>query len=233
MVDSAAAMRTEAAMAQSIEQLSGLDTQPNVVVSSFPFLLTYSTHLVPRLSVESKDVSDPLFGMMNVRTEAHGVEVSTEQLKNHDFAGAPAEWVGKTLRLDGVAMGTVFGMTDLDIMNPTDIFPTASPSTEVQFTGTPQGFKDPVSVIAELRIHKDTLRITPTTVVAAPEGREEEALAAFSWSIDRSELPLVGDFDRFFCGGGSIYIESKKYQVTLDPKEFDPRFGRSGSTPGR
>ena len=148
--------------------------------------------------------------------------LSNEQLLNGNIEGAKAKALSHYMRLDGVALGSFLNITDLDISHPSDISPTSTSASEAQLTGTPPNFTEPVVAEVKLRIKGSTISIEPTSVRGAPPGREEEALNAFSWTVDSTELPLGGRATSINCNGGSIYISSEISNVTLSYKDFAP-----------
>ena len=209
LVDSIVAARVEMRIAQEIEAVTPVESNPRIYVGGFPYLLALSTHKVPAITSESLDVRIPGLGLVNLRTEADRVTLSNEQLLNGNIEGAKAKALSHYMRLDGVALGSFLNITDLDISHPSDISPTSTSASEAQLT-------------VKLRIKGSTISIEPTSVRGAPPGREEEALNAFSWTVDSTELPLGGRATSINCNGGSIYISSEISNVTLSYKDFAP-----------
>ena len=195
LVDSIVAARVEMRIAQEIEAVTPVESNPRIYVGGFPYLLALSTHKVP---------------------------LSNDQLLNGNIEGAKAKALSHYMRLDGVALGSFLNITDLDISHPSDISPTSTSASEAQLTGTPPNFTEPVVAEVKLRIKGSTISIEPTSVRGAPPGREEEALNAFSWTVDSTELPLGGRATSINCNGGSIYISSEISNVTLSYKDFAP-----------
>ncbi|WP_315187395.1 DUF2993 domain-containing protein [Corynebacterium durum] len=222
LVDSIVAARVEMRIAQEIEAVTPVESNPRIYVGGFPYLLALSTHKVPAITSESLDVRIPGLGLVNLRTEADRVTLSNEQLLNGNIEGAKAKALSHYMRLDGVALGSFLNITDLDISHPSDISPTSTSASEAQLTGTPPNFTEPVVAEVKLRIKGSTISIEPTSVRGAPPGREEEALNAFSWTVDSTELPLGGRATSINCNGGSIYISSEISNVTLSYKDFAP-----------
>lgn len=168
------------------------------------------------------DVNVPGFGMVNARTEVEDLTLDREEILTGQIKEAPAKIVRRFLRLDGVAMGEQLGITDLDISNPYDISPSGGPSSEVQLTGTPEGFSEPVTVVAKLRISGSTITMTPARFVDVPEGRQREVQEAFTWTIDSRTLPIPAQTNRVYCSGGSIYFEAEQRNTTVDASNLSP-----------
>ena len=167
LVDSIVAARVEMRIAQEIEAVTPVESNPRIYVGGFPYLLALSTHKVPAITSESLDVRIPGLGLVNLRTEADRVTLSNEQLLNGNIEGAKAKALSHYMRLDGVALGSFLNITDLDISHPSDISPTSTSASEAQLTGTPPNFTEPVVAEVKLRIKGSTISIEPTSVRGA------------------------------------------------------------------
>lgn len=215
-------MRAEQRIARDAQNYSRLSVAPRIYLGGFPYVLNIWRETTPALSAEMLDVDVPGFGMINARTEVTDLKLDREELLTGNIDDAPAKLVTRILRLDGVAMGEQLGITDLDISNPYDISPSGGPSSEVQLTGTPQGFDEPVTVVAKLRLSGPTITMTPDKYIAGPANKEQEALSAFTWTIDSRTLPLPAPTNRVYCSGGSIYFESEQRNTTIDASNLSP-----------
>ena len=170
------AARVEMRIAQEIEAVTPVESNPRIYVGGFPYLLALSTHKVPAITSESLDVRIPGLGLVNLRTEADRVTLSNEQLLNGNIEGAKAKALSHYMRLDGVALGSFLNITDLDISHPSDISPTSTSASEAQLTGTPPNFTEPVVAEVKLRIKGSTISIEPTSVRGAPGRRSTQRL---------------------------------------------------------
>lgn len=222
VADSVVAARVEMRIAQQVEAVTPVESNPRIYVGGFPYLWALKTHRVPAITSESLDVAIPGLGLVNLRTEADRVTLSKEQLLSGDIEGAKAKSLSHYMRLDGVALGSFLNITDLDISHPGDISPTSTAASEATLTGTPPNFDTPVVAEVKLRIKGSTISVEPMSVQGAPAGREQEALGAFAWRIDSTELPLGGRATSISCNGGSIYISSEISNVTLSYQDFAP-----------
>lgn len=222
VVDNAVAVRAERRIAKDTEQHARLEVSSHVNIGGVPYLANIFRKETPTLSAEVMDITVPGFGLVSARTDVADLKLSRHEILTGELDAAPAKLLTRTLRLDGVAMGTFLHITDLDISNPYDISPSGGPTAEVQLTGTPEGFTEPASVIAALRITDTTVSITPREVLHAPPGREDDVKRAFTWSIDSRLLPMPTRTNRVYCQGGSIYFESEQRNIVIDTSDLSP-----------
>ncbi|KQB83961.1 LmeA family phospholipid-binding protein [Corynebacterium lowii] len=222
VADSAVAIRAERAISTAVADNSNLEVQPHVYLGGVPYTQALLSGEIPRLSVEALDVDTPGLGLVNARTEITAIEASGHQVFSGDLTGATAEVFSRQLGLDGVAVGEQLGMTDLDISNPYDISPGGGPAVEVQLTGTPHGFTEPVTVIAALRLEGPSFRMTPFEFPEVPADRIEEARRAFSWELDTRSLPLAGQAEAVHVSGGSIYFTAQRRNITVEFSDLSP-----------
>ena len=231
-VDTAAAVHTERRISAEVRTDEGLDQSPRVTVGGIPYLGALVTHTVPTVVVEAGDVLVDGIGTANLRTEIRDLELSRDRVLSGEIIGAPATVIARTVRLDGVALGTQIGVTDLDIAHPTDISPAAQPATEARLTGTPPGFDRPVTVYVRLRIKGPDLTMTPYRLAGVPEDRTDEVRSIFTWRLRTEDLPLPTRVDKVFCSGGSIYLESRQRNVVVGETPILPVGPGPGALPG-
>lgn len=208
-VDGVVAANTEKDVSAELQQADNLDIKPAVTISGTPFIVSALGGSISSIRAEMVDVQEEGFGLVNKKTEAFDVDVPPGQIFSGNLQDMTAKRLVYTVRLDGVALGAQLGMTDLDIANPDDISPTASPSAEALLAGTPPGATEKQQSLVKLRITDGVVHLTPT------DGNE-----AFSWEVGSEKLPLTGRASRVFCGGGSIYIESELRDVRFDTEDF-------------
>lgn len=220
--DSTAAIRAERAISTAVAENSNLEVHPRVYLGGVPYTQALLTGEIPRLSVEALDVDTPGLGLVNARTELTAIEADRHQVLSGDLTGATAEVFSRQLGLDGVAVGEQLGMTDLDISNPYDISPGGGPAVEVQLTGTPPGFDQPVTVIATLRLNGPTFRMVPVELRDVPPSRAEDATQAFTWELDTRSLPLAGQAEGVRVSGGSIYFTAQRRNITVAFSDLSP-----------
>ncbi|MGD7001375.1 DUF2993 domain-containing protein [Corynebacterium halotolerans] len=222
LVDSVVATRVEHRISQTVAEHSRLETNPGIYVAGFPYLQALLTNELPMVSADALDVDVPGIGTVNARSEITELVVEPNQVLSGDIIGAPAELITRTISLDGVALGNLLGMTDLDIANPYDMSPSGGGVTEAQFTGTPEAFDEPVTVVVTLRLDGPIFRMTPRELVDVPDGREQEVAAAFTWELDTRQLPLAGQAQAVYAQGGSIYFRAQKRNVPLKMEDLSP-----------
>lgn len=208
-VDGVVATNTERNVSAELQRLEGLDIKPAVTMSGTPFIVSTLGGSIDSIRTEMIDVQEEGFGLVNKKSEAFDVEVPPAQILSGNLQDMTAKRLVYTVRLDGVALGAQLGMTDLDIANPDDISPSASPSAEALLTGTPPGASEKQQELVKLRIVDGVVRFQPVS------GND-----AFSWEISSEKLPLTGRASHVFCGGGSIYIESELRDVRFDTEGF-------------
>ena len=230
LVDTGISTTFEPRLSTQLEDSFNLSVEPAVYIGGFPYLLAAATGDIPMMSSEVLDVDVPGFGMMNSRTELRTIEVTPEQVFSGDYTGADVEIAKRTLRLDGVALGAQLGITDLDITNPKDISPQASPQAQAQLKGTPVGFDQPVVVLVDLRIHDAEITMRPVSIIDSPDMEQAQdpesvrtkIMNSFTWSVDSRDLPLLKQASQVVCGGGSIFISSELRQVQFRPELLSP-----------
>jgi hypothetical protein len=226
LVDSIAASRVERHISAAVEEQAGLEVSPRVNVGGAPYLAALFTGEIPTISVHALDVDVAGLGMVNAQTELTRVTVTRDQVLSGDITGSPASAFARTIRLDGVALGRLLGMTDLDIANPYDISPAGGSAAEAQLTGTPANRREPVTVIVDLRLVGEQFHMSPRELVDAPDdlspAEEEAAREAFSLTLDTRSLPLAGRASRVNMSGGSIFFEAERHNVTVRLADLSP-----------
>ncbi|QGU08205.1 hypothetical protein COCCU_11520 [Corynebacterium occultum] len=222
LVDSLFAARVERKISVTVAEHANLETNPGIYVGGIPYMQALITGDIPLISADALDVDVPGLGMVNARSEATDLVVTRDQVLSGDVVGAPAEMITRTVSLDGVALGHLLGMTDLDIANPYDISPGGGRRTEAQLTGTPEGFDEEVSMLVTLRLDGPMFQMLPTELLDAPAGREEDARAAFTWELDTHQLPLADQAQAVYVQGGSIFFRAQKQNVPLQLEDLSP-----------
>lgn len=221
-VDTAAASRVEAIVSARASGDDRLRAGPNAYVGGFPFSQVALTGKVPRIEVSALDAEVDGVGVLNSRTEAFDVELPASRAFAGDFAGAPAVMLRRTVRLDGVAFGSLVGMTDLDIANPYDISPRGGVASEARLTGTVPGTDAPSTVVVTLRLAGPVFHMRPSLLVDAPAGAEDEILHAYTLDLDTRELPLGGPADLVQLSGGSVEFSRQRLNPTLEAGDLSP-----------
>lgn len=222
LVDSLIAARVEHRISERVAEHANLETNPSIFIGGAPYLQGLVTGDLPLISAHSLDVDVPGLGMVNARSEATDLQITPEQVFSGDIVGAPAEMITRTVSLDGVALGHLLGMTDLDIANPYDISPGGGRRSEAQLTGTPEGFDKPVSVLVSLRLDGPMFHMNPRKLIDVPSGREDDARAAFTWDLNTHQLPLADQAQAVYAQGGSIYFRAQKQNVPLELEDLSP-----------
>lgn len=222
IADTAVAARAEAKVASAVADASDLDIEPQVSIGGTPYLASLLSGEIGTMSVAALDVDTPGFGLVNASTELDGLTVSPEQVLSGDLEGAAAKLSTQVVSLDAVAVGEQLNIQDLDISNPYDISPSGGAATEVQLTGTPEGFSEPVSVLASLRLDNQVMSMAPYVINGAPEGREDDVREAFSWQCDTRQLPLDSRVEAISVGGGSLRFEAQRRNIVVKLNDLAP-----------
>lgn len=223
LVDSSLAARAERNISRAVAESANLEEEPAVYAGSSIYTSALISGELGHVSVNMLDVPVPGVGVVNARTEVQNVEVTREQVLSGDLTGARAELFTRTLRMDGVALGSHLGMTDLDISHPTDISPSGGMASEAQLTGTPEGFEDPVSVVVTLRLVGSEFQMVPVTLIDAhPDLTLDDVASDFSWRVDTRTLPLADRALAAYLSGGSIHFQSEARNVEITMRALSP-----------
>lgn len=223
MVDSFIAARAERNISRAVADSANLENEPGVFAGSAIYTSALLTGELDHASINMLDVPVPGVGVVNARTEVQNVEVTREQVLSGDLNGARAELFTRTLRMDGVALGSHLDITDLDISHPFDISPSGGIASEALLTGTPPGFEEPVSVLVTLRLVGSEFQMVPVELIDAPPAITlGEVSAAFSWRIDTRTLPLADRALAVYLSGGSIHFQSEARNVEITMRELSP-----------
>ena len=223
LVDSAIAARAERTISRAVAESADLEVEPAVYAGSGLYALALATGELDHVSVNMLDVPVPGVGVVNARTEVQEVVVSPAQVFSGDLEGARAETFTRTLRMDGVALGSQLDMTDLDIAHPTDISPSGGTASEAVLTGTPPGHEEPVSVLVTLRLVGSEFQMVPVELIDAPLSTTlTDVESAFSWRIDTRTLPLADRAMAVYLSGGSIHFQSQARNVEITMRELSP-----------
>lgn len=229
--DAAMATRTENAISQQVKQEARLDTTPNVNVSGFPFLLSYANHTFSDLTVGISDITVPTFGLVRSTTVLTKVTVTNEQMSSGVLDGAKAQLIARNVGLDGVSIGHLLGITDLDVSNPYNVSPAGGNVSEAQLMGTPEGFDKPVTVQVKLRLSGPTFKMTPTELIDGPAERQEEIFKDFTLEFDTNTLPMGAQASYVFLSGGTVYFQSQERNVTVHMSDLSPIVAKPEAVP--
>lgn len=221
LADSLAAARVEQRVSQSAKEQSRLAAHPEVYVGGMPFAQVLVTNEIPNISVNALDVDIKDLGIVNASTQIYNVVIPAEQAYAGELVGHQAELMKRTISLDGVALGQLLGMTDLDISNPYDISPGGGVSSEAQLSGTLPGMGEPSTVVATLRLDGSTFHMVPKTLID-DAGNPDAVTKGYTLSFDTRDLPLSGAANLVQLRGGSIQFEAERRNITIQPRDLTP-----------
>lgn len=217
------ASHTEHVVSQEVKTNSRLPTSPDVYAGGMPYSAAVLTGDIPLLEVSSLDVEVPEFGLINASTTLRDISVRPGQVFSGDLDGAFVSTFSRSIQLDGVALGRLLGLDDLSLSNPEDISPGGGVSAEAEMTATLDGYSDPATVHATLRLVKDEFYLTPTEVVDKPEGAsDEEVKKAFSYQLNTGRLPLPAPATVVRLQGGALTFETQRRNITLNTAQLSP-----------
>lgn len=229
LADSLLAARTENAISEHAKEVSHLETAPTVYISGFPFSAAYFTEELPKVSIGVSDVIVPTFGMVRANTTIGGVDITRDMLATGEIYGTTAQLISRDVGLDGVALGELLDIDDLDLSHPSDISPSGGVASSVLLRGTPAGYSKPVSVLATLRLKGPMFYLTPQEVFegassSSPSSDKEEAaiLDAFRLSFDTTTLPLGTQASYVYLSGGTIFFQAQERNVTIEANDLSP-----------
>ncbi|MDY3128038.1 MAG: DUF2993 domain-containing protein [Corynebacterium sp.] len=230
LIDSAFAIHAEKEVGAAIKEVSGLESTPGVYVGGFPYLAAgfLAEHEIPLIEIRALDIEVEQFGLINAFTKLRDVNVTREQVLSGNFNGAEVSTLSHSIILDGVALGKLFGITDLQIANPKNISPSGGVSTEAELTGTLPGDEEPTTTVVDLRLVNENFIMTPVTAPSA------KAAEIFSFEMDTRQLPLPHQASMVRLLGGSLEFETQTRDTIFDihrlsPVEIDGDFDELGN----
>ncbi len=228
IADALVAARVEHNISQTLFEGSNLPTPPDVHLAGYPYTWAAKSHELAAVSVTSRDITVPGIGMLSFHTSAQKITVPADVVYSGNIENAPAEKVFTRLQLDGVLIGNVNAIPDLQISNFEDISPRGGWETEATFRGTPEGFAKPITAHVSLRIREGDVYITPVDIEldAADSARpaaQQAATEAMTWHIQGANLPLSRPPVRVYVSGGSVFVESEQYFTTVSIEDLLPR----------
>lgn len=220
--DSAMAARTEQAISTQVREHARLEITPNVSIQNFPYAMVHFTGDIKELRVGISDVTVPIFGMVRTNTVLQDVQVTDEQLSTGRIDGSRAALISRNVGLDGVALGDLMDIKDLDISNPYDISPAGGNAAEAQLRGTPPGFNEEVAVISTLRLVGPMFKLTPVKLVEGDPAREDEIFDAFRLEFNTNTLPMGAQASYVFLSGGTVFFQAQERNVTVHLSDLSP-----------
>ncbi|RAV33492.1 LmeA family phospholipid-binding protein [Corynebacterium heidelbergense] len=239
IVDALIAARAEHNVSEQIYRNSNLPNPPKVMMAGFPYLASAFTHELQAITVTSRDVNVPGYGLLSVQSSAQYVTVPSSAVLSGEFTDAPARKVFTRLQLDGVSLGAKMGVNDLLIQNKDDISPRGGWETEALFEGTPRGYAKPATVEMTLRLKQGDVYFSAVNVISAPASPAADApivradqmdaaarkriLDSFSLVLRAKDLPFHGGHPmRAYVSGGSAYVESERYYTKVSMLDLAP-----------
>lgn len=217
LADLGAGALTEYRLSRAYRAHAGLDADPSVAISGFPFLRYALTGTYPTVEIRAEGVEAAPLAMQpgapnRVGTEAtlRTVELTPAQLFSGSVDSLLAQKVDGRIAYGQTALGRAAGIPDLQVdpLPPrvVDAFGTATPQELSRYrrvllsASFPEiGIEDPVQVEAETSLRGGRLRIDPvmfhrgadgTTPVEVPEESQQKVLRLLTMDLPVDTMPF-------------------------------------------
>lgn len=240
LVDFGAAAYSEYRVSRGLREGAGLDSDPAVTITGFPFLTQAAEGRYRHIEIRAVGVPSDELGDVSVEADLHGVEVSASDLIGGDVRTVPVEHIDGRIKIEATSLGAYLGIPDLEVSAPP-----ADPSDGtggsggsgmstgggIVLTGTvPVGpLTTTVSVTADLVLDGDNVTIVATDLYFGPEGSanftvpaplKPAVLGLFSKQVDVRQLPFGVRPTKVYAQGSQVAIEGSGDNVVIDLDEM-------------
>ena len=240
IVDFGAAAYSEYRVSRSLREGAGLDADPSVTITGFPFLTQAAAGRYKHIEIRATGVPSTELGDVSVEADLHGVEVSASDLMAGDVQTIPVERLDGRVKIEATSLGAYLGIPDLEVSAPP-----ADPSDGtggsggsgmstgggIVLTGTvPVGpVEATVSVTANLALDGDNVTIVATDLYFGPEGNanftvpaplKPAVLGLFSRQVDVDQLPFGVRPTKVYAQGSQVAIEGSGENVVINIDEM-------------
>ncbi|WP_067704143.1 LmeA family phospholipid-binding protein [Nocardia jejuensis] len=256
VLDFGAAAYSEYRVSRLLRDGSNLSADPEVTFHGFPFVAQALDDRYKKIEIRARAMRPDIPGEIMVEATLEGVHMPLGDLADGTVSKIPVDSVQARMRIEPTELGRLFNIPDLQVFGPPADKSDGSGGSggtgmttagAIILTGTvPLGTEPPltvsvngrsgslVSVLAELRIDGDQVRITATDIykgstaspasvvpeqdrpVVVSEQDRAAVLAMFTRTIDTRDLPFGIRPTKVEASGGQIVVEGKGKNVTVD-----------------
>lgn len=240
VVDFGSAAYTEYRVSRGLREGAGLDSDPSVTITGFPFLVQAANGRYRHVEIRSTTVPSAELGDVAVEADLHGVLVPASDLLGGRVQSVRVEHLDGRVKIEATNLGAYLGIPDLEVSAPpadrsdgTGGSGGSGMSTGggIVLTGTvPVGpVSATVSVTADLVLDGDNVTIVATDLYFGPEGHADftvpatlkpAVLGLFTRQIDVRELPFGVRPTKVYAQGSQVAIEGSGDDVVINLEEM-------------
>lgn len=236
VVDFGAAAYSEYRVSRSLREGAGLDADPSVTITGFPFLTQAAAGRYEHVEIRAIGIPSDELGDVSVEADLHGVQVPISNLVRGEVQTIPVEHLDGRVKIEATSLGAYLGIPDLEVSAPpadrsdgTGGSGGSGMSTGggIVLTGTvPVGpVRATVSVTANLALDGDNVTIVATDLYFGPEGNADftvpgplkpVVLGLFSRQVDVRQLPYGVRPTKVYAQGSQVVIEGSGEDVVIN-----------------
>ncbi|WP_330183602.1 LmeA family phospholipid-binding protein [Nocardia sp. NBC_01503] len=255
VLDFGAAAYSEYRVSRMLRDGSNLSADPEVTFHGFPFVAQALNDEYKNVDIRARAMRPDIPGEIMVETNLRGVHMSLRDLIDGKVQSVPVDQVEARMRIEPVELGRLFKIPDLQVFGPpadksdgtggsggsgmttagaiilTGTIPL--PDADAPVVPGTRSSGETVSVLADLRLVDDQVRITATDIYrgvgaanqgdvasspppVTPESDKPRVLALFTRTIDTRDLPFGIRPTKVEASGGQIVVEGRGRNVTID-----------------
>ncbi|WP_067721001.1 LmeA family phospholipid-binding protein [Nocardia yamanashiensis] len=257
VLDFGVAAYSEYRVSRLLREGSHLSADPEVTFHGFPFVAQAFDGAYKNIDIRARSERPDIPGEIMVEANLRGVHLPFGDLVDDRVRKVPVDKAEARMRIEPTELGRLFKIPDLQVFGPpadksdgsggsggtgattqgaiilTGTLPIGSPAETVVPTGTKDKGRV-VSVLADLRLDGDQVRITATDIYYGNEAspaalgpdaekpvrisEEDKAgvLARFTRTIDTKDLPFGIRPMKVEASGGQIVVEGTGKDITID-----------------
>ncbi|MEV6772882.1 LmeA family phospholipid-binding protein [Nocardia sp. NPDC051030] len=247
VLDFGAAAYSEYRVSRMLRDGSNLSADPEVTFHGFPFVAQALNDDYKKIEIRARAMRPDIPGEIMVEATLKDVHLPLRDLIDGHVRTVPVDEVEARMRIEPTELGRLFTIPDLQVFGPPAdksdgsggsggtgmttagaiiLTGTIPLEPDTPLTVTPNGKSgETVSVLADLRLDGDQVRITATDIyrgneaspaAVVPEADRAAVLARFTRTIDTKDLPFGIRPTKVEASGGQIVVEGKGRNVTID-----------------
>ncbi|MFD4295175.1 LmeA family phospholipid-binding protein [Rhodococcus sp. NPDC058505] len=240
VVDFGAAAYSEYRVSRSLRAGAGLNSDPDVTITGFPFLAQVADGRYRHVEVRARGVPSAELGDVSIEADLHGVQIPASDLLGGSVGTVPVERLDGRVKIEATSLGAYLGIPDLEVSAPpadrsdgTGGSGGSGMSTGggIVLTGTvPVGpVRATVSVTADLVLDGENVTIVATDLYFGPEGQADftvpaplkpAVLGLFTRQIDVEKLPFGVRPTKVYAEGSQVAIEGSGDNVVINLDEM-------------